>query len=575
MGIEIHRIAAARNVDVGNGYRIAPNAKFVASRPVQLQSLDVRAPASPDHAVVLDTAAPKSRLDQGVHTAPSVRSALVKLNETEWPQTPSDVQLVAGLTTATIGYQSLGPQTANALRTALSYGKHLVKGSSLFTPAGIATAVAVYAGSKLIEYYWPKDASQSMRHLDSHQKLGSVLGTEKPGGYQIQSLPGGTPAYGEDLPDRRVLAGKEEHLIDTNAAKPTTHEGGSKLQAPQLPRGYEIIEQGFLDTIHLSALPKNANTLIIGNGAFTPALTETAKRFLPDGTAYVTTRNAKNRSAPEGAQLIEIGDISNVTPELLEQLKPQVIIPLANYAGPNIDHAIKVNVAEMAHTIQTVNTYANRNPEKNFVLILPSSHSVWKDGEGLTERSLPNSQTPYGVSKIMAEQLARLPRAPNLAISVVRIPTTLGAIRSDSGILPHQYIKQGLQEGHVRINENPSAYRPYQNARDTAHQIYQIATHPDSAVTDNLYVLAPQSGGVHTTQEIADTIKKIFSEHNSQITIDFQTDPAKLLHGNRSFSVNPALFWALFPNAFSVPAISLHQSLTEAYLKLRAAKEAQ
>lgn len=348
---------------------------------------------------------------------------------------------------------------------------------------------------------------------------------------------------GEPLDQHWLPKAKGEYL--SHPSEVTVHSGAPLQNIHEPPKGYQAYVPSIHDFTHLSSLPPHANTLIIGNGGYTRPLVEAAQEFFPRGKNFVTTRDPAMVGEVNGIHYVPTTQLADITPQLLHQIQPQVIFASPNYFGPDLEKAVEVNVKGMQHLIASTNEYAKANPGKNIVFVNPSSHSVWKEGYELTERSPSNGTSPYSLTKAMSEGLARQPHESNLAISTLRLPSTIGAMRKDEGTLIHGYIREGIETGKVTIYEREDSMRPYGNVWDTSKNILTIATHPESRVTEDLYVLAPKGGGAHTAREIADTITQVFEKHSKPVEIKFSSEKEPL-GGHRSFSVNSDLAWGRF-----------------------------
>lgn len=201
--------------------------------------------------------------------------------------------------------------------------------------------------------------------------------------------------------------------------------------------------------------------------------------------------------------------MADARPAIVFHLAAHHFIPFCD-AHPS--ETLRVNV----EGTQTVFASAARHGVRHAVL---ASSGAFYPGsrEPLSEVTVPAPADIYGLSKLMAEQVASL-MAATAGINVVaaRLFNTYGPYETNPHLIPH--IIESIKRGGPISLGNVNTRRDYIYVDDVAELLYRLAFRDGSFVTVNV-----GTGEEFSAEEVIDTIAGILGR-----PIKIEIDPARL-----------------------------------------------
>ncbi len=213
----------------------------------------------------------------------------------------------------------------------------------------------------------------------------------------------------------------------------------------------------------------------------------------------------------------------NEVSELIEKVMPDYIINLAAISSVGLSWKIPQKTLEI-NTFGTLNIIeaAREKCPGAKLLLIGSSEEYLPSDKPISEEYEINSNNPYGMSKMMQENLAQM-YVENYGMNIVCVRSFnhTGVGQKESFVLP-SFCKQAAEinktgkDGTIYVG-NLSAERDFSDVRDIVRAYVMLV---ESNITNGIYNVG--SGDSHTIQEMLDYICSL-----ADVKINVQTDPER------------------------------------------------
>ena len=213
----------------------------------------------------------------------------------------------------------------------------------------------------------------------------------------------------------------------------------------------------------------------------------------------------------------------NEVSELIEKVMPDYIINLAAISSVGLSWKIPQKTLEI-NTFGTLNIIeaAREKCPGVKLLLIGSSEEYLPSDKPISEEYEINSNNPYGMSKMMQENLAQM-YVENYGMNIVCVRSFnhTGVGQKESFVLP-SFCKQAAEinktgkDGTIYVG-NLSAERDFSDVRDIVRAYVMLV---ESNITNGIYNVG--SGDSHTIQEMLDYICSL-----ADVKINVQTDPER------------------------------------------------
>lgn len=229
----------------------------------------------------------------------------------------------------------------------------------------------------------------------------------------------------------------------------------------------------------------------------------------------------------EGAQTIRV-DLLNGEETLaaLERVRPDVVIHLAGQANVALSWkqpqaTVEINVVAALNLMETVRQI---DPSIRFVLVGSSDEygQLGKLGENVTETTPVNPQTPYAVSKLTQEQMARVyARAYGMNVCMTRSFNHGGAGQREGFLIPDfaagiVRVEKGIQPS-LKVG-NLDSRRDFTHVKDIVRAYRLLAEKGHAGEIYNV--------GFGKTYSVREILDRLISMANCSIPVE--QDPGKL-----------------------------------------------
>lgn len=207
--------------------------------------------------------------------------------------------------------------------------------------------------------------------------------------------------------------------------------------------------------------------------------------------------------------------------EVITECKPDYIINLAAISSVGLswkmpDKTMEVNIIGTLNILEAV----HNNLQECKIMLIGSSEEYIQKEEMLKEEDLLNANNPYGISKIAAENIARMyANQYNMSIICTRSFNHTGIGQTDNFVIPSfckqvaGIEKQGI-DGKIFVG-NLSAYRDISDVKDVV-KTYRILLEKH---TNGFEVFNVGFGEAYQMKEILEKIIS-FSKQNIEIVVD-------------------------------------------------------
>ena len=298
--------------------------------------------------------------------------------------------------------------------------------------------------------------------------------------------------------------------------------------------------------------------LIFGIGGFVgPYL---ANEFHTHGYEVYGTDLIESLSIPEYVRFTMCDLLSDESVDyLIKDVKPDYIINLAAVSNVGLSWKIpqKTIAVNVEGSINILEAIRKHTPEAR-ILLIGSSEEYEPSDEPIDEHAKLNANNPYGISKIMQEQFAKLySERYGLKIYHVRAFNHTGVGQSDTFVIP-SWCKQAAEisksgkPGVMKVG-NLDVWRDFSDVRDVVRAYRMVI---ESEYTDNVFNVG--SGVAYSLKDILDQITSLSSEN---IIVEINPDlyrPADNAYIACSCQfIKSMLHWS--------PEISLSRTLKDVY----------
>ncbi|UCG17513.1 MAG: NAD-dependent epimerase/dehydratase family protein [Phycisphaerales bacterium] len=243
--------------------------------------------------------------------------------------------------------------------------------------------------------------------------------------------------------------------------------------------------------------------------------------------------------------------------DVLQEMVPDYIIHLAGRFGSRDPQEVyRANVLSMAALLEGA-----RRHVPNAVIVAAGSAAEWGrvrlDQLPITEAAPCRPVTPYGLSKLLATQIAwYYHRVHGLCTMIVR-PFQLIGKGVSAQLAPGAFVEQlrlAMRQGSpvIRVG-NLETYRDYLDVRDAMRAVWMLCETPAAGESFNLCTGKPTKTG--------DLLQMMVESCNAQITVE--VDPARL-RGASEIQCIYGDYGKLRAHSGWEPEIDLAQSVREA-----------
>jgi len=256
--------------------------------------------------------------------------------------------------------------------------------------------------------------------------------------------------------------------------------------------------------------------LITGAGGFVGSYL--IKEFKDNGYDIIACDINKKDSIDKEVTYYDM-DILNeeVVKEVLKETMPDYLINLAAISSVGLSWKIPQKTIEV-NTIGTLNILeaVKENCPNCKVMLIGSSEEYEQKEEPLKEEDTVNANNPYGISKIAAENFAKMYKQRyNMKIVCTRSFNHTGIGQTDTFAIPSfckqvAEIEKSGKEGKIYVG-NLSAYRDISDVRDVVKTYRMLLENETEELVYNV-----GSGKAH---KIEDLLKYIVSLSNQKIDI--------------------------------------------------------